>query len=291
MDDIKPGLHFDLPNEDYHGLADWLSSTQLKRQLPELYDEGSMSQAALDFGTLVHSVVLEPDNLGHYEPADAVEIGVKADGSRADNPTSTKAWKAFVSQAEADGKTIVAKEDWDRAHAMRDALWNHAEARPLLFGDDGESEVSAFVTDGEGVPLKARFDRLLPGAVVDLKTTGSRPGAESLTKTVVNFLYDLSATHYLTVADLLDLDAHLFTWVFVTKTEPHMVTVADASDAFIERGRILRDRALTRLLDPQLDRYEGASERLLLTPPSWARLAPAQVTIPADYEWKLDEYA
>src|SRR3546814_4796069 len=106
---VKEGLHFDLPNDDYHGLTDWLSSTQLKRLLPEHYDEGSMSQPALDFVTLVHSVVLEPDTLDHYVTADAAKIGVKADGTRATNPTSTSAWKAFVAEAEESGQPIVSR--------------------------------------------------------------------------------------------------------------------------------------------------------------------------------------
>lgn len=287
---LAPGIHH-MPNADYHALTDWQSSTQLKRLLPEQYDEGSMNQAALDFGTLVHSVVLEPDNLDHYVPADAERIGVKADGSRADNPTLTKAWKTFVAEALADGKTIVSKSDWDRAHVIRDAILKHGEAAELLFSDDGQSEVSAFATDPNGVQHKARFDRLIPGAAVDLKTTTAKPGADSLTRTVINYLYDLSASHYLTVAELLDLDATVFTWVFVTKGPEPKVTVADASEAFIERGRILRDRALTRLLNADIDRYEGATGRLTLTPPGWARLGPTETTIPADFTWSLNDYA
>lgn len=287
---IEPGLIRNLPNDDYHADTQWLSSTVLKRALPEQYDEGAMSQPALDFGTLVHSVVLEPDNLGHYLTADAEKIGVKADGTPAQNPTMTSAWKRFVSEAEAGGKIIVAQSDWDRAHAMRDALKRHPEAAALLF-EAGESEVSAFAADAEGIQHKARFDRIVPGAVVDLKTTGAKPGADSLTKTVLNFLYDLSAAHYLEVADLLDLGADTFTWVFVTKVEPYRVTVADASSEFIERGRALRDRALARLLDPDLEPYEGATGRLALTPPPWARITPANPTIPADFTWSLNDYA
>ncbi|HWU20933.1 MAG TPA: PD-(D/E)XK nuclease-like domain-containing protein [Nocardioides sp.] len=289
-DDIKPGLHFDLPNDDYHALTDWWSSTQLKRALPELYDEGSMSQAALDFGTLVHSVVLEPDNLSQYVAADAAVIGLKADGTKADNPTSTKAWKLFVAESESDGKVIVTQDDWERAHRMRDAILAHGEAAELLFSGDGLSEVSAFCTDEDGIQHKARFDRLVPDSVIDLKTTGSRPGEDSLTRTVIGFLYDLSASHYLDVADLLDLDVERFTWVFVGKTEPYRVTVADASKEFIERGRTLRDRALNRLCG-DAEPYEGATGRLTLTPPPWARLSLPAAGIPADFEWSINDYA
>lgn len=265
---IKPGLHFDLPNDDYHALTDWFSSTQLKRALPEDYKEGG-SQEALDFGSLFHAVSLEPDNVAHYLPADPFEIGLKADGSRADNPLNTRRWKDFVTEAEQDGKSIVPQDWWDRAQWMRDAIATHPEARELVFSDDGESEVSAFATDANGLRHKARFDRLIPATGVDLKSTNAQPGEYNLTKTVIAYGYELSAAHYLAVADLLDLKLEKFTLVFVGKTEPYRVTVCDLDDIFLRRGRELREKAIERLLQ-RADSYEGATGRLLLTCPLWA---------------------
>lgn len=292
---IEPGLHWDLPNDTYHSLTDWWSSTQLKRQLPEKYDETSMSQAALDFGTLVHSVVLEPNNLGMYVVTDAetvARIGVKKDGSRSEKPTGTDAWRDFVKQARAEGTMLVTPEDWDRAHYMRDAILAHGEARELLFSDDGQSEVSAFATDENGVRHKARFDRLIPDEGVDLKTTGAKPGEDSLNRVVANYLYDLSAFHYLTVADLLDdLSVRKFTWVFASKHEPYRVTVAEAGKGWLDGGRVLRDLALARAAG-ETEPYEGSTGRLILEPPPWARRTTAVRTgIPADFEWSINDYA
>lgn len=267
--DIQPGLRYDLPMGDYHDLPDWLGSTQLKRALPEQYDENSMSQAALDFGTLFHAVTLEPDNLDHYVPADAEAIGVKADGSKAEKPEATKAWRTFVADAVADGKIVIPRDWWERANRMRDAVAAHPEAAALVFGD-GRAEVSAFAVDAAGLRHKARPDVLIAGGIVDLKSTAVKPGEDNLTRLVINFLYDLSAAHYLTVADLLGLDVHTFTWVFVNKVEPFRVTVADADQLLIERGRVLRARALERLTNPAVEPYQGATGRLLLTCPLWA---------------------
>src|SRR5690348_193783 len=83
---IEPGIRTDLGNDEYHALTDWLSSTQLKALLPEEYRSGG-SQQALDFGSLFHVAVLEPDNLDGYVALDAATIGVKADGSPAQSPT------------------------------------------------------------------------------------------------------------------------------------------------------------------------------------------------------------
>ena len=96
------GIVRGLPNEDYHAEPDHLSSSYLKSMLPERYKTGG-SQEALDFGTLFHTVVLEPDQLDGYAVLDADQIGLKADGTPAANPTMTVAWKRAVAEAKADG--------------------------------------------------------------------------------------------------------------------------------------------------------------------------------------------
>lgn len=267
------GLHTDMSNADYHAQTDWLSSTQLKRALPEHYKTGG-SQEALDFGTLVHTVVLEPDSLDGYVVLDAAAIAGDnpKTGRPYDNPTMTAKYKAAKAEVEADGKVVVAREDWDAAHAMRDAIAAHPTASRLLLGDDGVSEESAFVTDESGLQHKARFDRRVPGAIIDLKTTSAKPGRDSLTRTVIDYGYETSAVHYLTVADLLGLDVSGFGWVFVDKSPDHRVTVVDVDAAFLERGKALRDKAIRRLADPAEPRYEGATGFLTLTCPRWAEL-------------------
>lgn len=271
MSDIKPGLRNDLSNDEYHALTDWWSSSQLKHALPERYKEGG-SQEALDFGTLFHTAVLEPHDLAEYVALDAEKIGVKADGSKASNPTMTVAWKRAVAEAEADGRTVVAQSDMDRALAMADAVRAHDTSAALLFGDTGTYEESAFALDENGVQHKARFDRRIPGAIVDLKSTSAKPGADSLSRAVIDYGYDLSAAHYLAVADLLGLDVQAFALVFCTKTEPYRVTVAELDATFLARGEALRRLALDRLTDPAAPAYEGASGFLTITAPRWAQI-------------------
>lgn len=286
---IAPGLHFDLPNEDYHADEDYLSSSVLKRQLPERYKTGG-SQEALDFGTLFHTVVLEPDQLDVYTVLDAEKIGVKADGTKAANPMMTVAWKNAVMAAQAEGKTIVAQSDWDKAHAMKAAILEHDEAARLLFNEPGDAEVSAFWQPSDGPGHKARFDRLLDGRAVDLKSTSAQPGEDALTRAVINYGYDLSAAHYLEVADGLELGVTQFWFVFVGKEAPHYVTVCDLSDDFLSRGRILRALALDRLT-ADTPPYDGADGHLTLTPPPYARITDPNAAIPADFTWSLHDYA
>lgn len=289
---IDPGLHIDMSNDDYHADTDYLSSSALKRQLPEHYKTGG-SQDALDFGTLFHTVVLEPDNLAGYTVLDAAAIAGNnpKTGKPYDAPHMTSKFKAAVAEAAEDGRTVVSQEDWDRAHAMRQAVIDHADAKALLVDGDGTYEESAFATDEKGIKLKARFDRRIPGAIIDLKSTAAKPGASSLSRAVVDYGYDLSAAHYLEVARLLELDADTFWFVFVGKEAPHRVTVANLDDTFINRGRTLRDLAIDRLTDPLTPPYEGSAKPLTLVAPGWAHVASPLAGIPADFTWSLNDYA
>src|SRR5690349_4900182 len=115
------GLVFDMSNADYHADAA-VSSSQLKALIPEEYKVGG-SQEALDFGTLFHTVVLEPDKVKtDYHLLDEMTVGVKADGTPAQSPTMTAAWKRAVAASEAEGKTVATVTDWDRACATRAAV-------------------------------------------------------------------------------------------------------------------------------------------------------------------------
>lgn len=269
---IEPGIYPDLSNDNYHADTDYLSSSVLKAALPERYKPGG-SQDALDFGTLVHTVVLEPDKLHAYTVLDAHAIAGDnpKTGKPYDAPHMTAKYKAAAAQAAADGRVVVSAEDWDRAHAMRDAIAAHDTAATLLLGD-GPAEESAFWIDDNGIGHKARFDKRIPGAIVDLKSTSAKPGRDSIARAIVDYGYDLSAAHYLAVAHGLGLDVDTFALVFVAKDPPHRVTVVDLDPAFIERGRVLRALAIERHTNPAEPPYEGATGFLTLSPPRWAQL-------------------
>lgn len=270
---IKPGIHLDMPNEVYHADAEYLSSTTLKRALPERYKAGG-SQDALDFGTLFHTVVLEPDKLDDYLVLDAHAIAGNnpKTGKPYDKPEMTARFKAAREEAKSSGRSIVSQDDWDRAHDMRNAVMAHAEASSLLVHIKGQSEVSAFWRDEHGVGHKARYDRLLDGIAVDLKSTSAKPGVDSLSRTVVDYGYDLSAAHYLAVADGLELGVETFAFVFVGKEPPHRVNVCDLSDEFLFRGQVLRALAIERRTNPAAEPYEGARGTHTLPLPRWARI-------------------
>lgn len=251
------GVVEDLPNDEYHAEQAHLSSSRLKALLPEHFKTGG-SQDALDFGTLFHTVVLEPERVElDYAALDAEKIGLKSDGTPAQNPTMTAAWKKAVAEAEQNGKTVVAKDALERAEAMRDALLAHDTASRLLDAATKREE-SAFWIDDDGIAHKARFDGRGPSFALDLKSTSAKPGERSLRYAVRDYGYHLSADHYLTVARGLGLDVDTFALIFVAKTEPYYVTVAELGPDLLAEGADLRAEALRRLTDPNADAYPGA---------------------------------
>lgn len=279
----KPGVYPGISNDDYHADAEWLSSSALKRMLPE-YTEPE-DDTALRFGSFFHTVVLEPEHLAtDYVVLDAKKIGVLKDGSPAVNPTTTAAWKAALAEAKKDGREVVSQEDWDKAHRMAEAVHRHADAALLLHAGEGSYEESAFWADENGVQHKARFDRRIPGAVIDLKSTSTRMTDEKLAEATFNHLYHLSAAHYLTVAKGLGLDVEEFWFVFVSKSEPHHVLVRDLNPAFLAHGHAKRAEAL----DFAANGVRGTGT---LQPPRWARLDGITATIPADFNWSIHDYA
>ena len=167
--------------------------------------------AAMELGTIVHSVVLEgvelletpawveniDSKLKALDPATVVQIPssvLSKSGSK-----SGAAWKEFA--AENDGKTLLKEseyadwlqwwswsetiegkkfakaEDFDRVMGIVEALRQHEAAAELLFDTDGETE-RILAWDADGVQKKAKLDVLRPWVIADLKTTDDpRPAA------------------------------------------------------------------------------------------------------------------
>lgn len=254
---MNPGIYPDLPHTEYLSTEGWVSSSQLKRHLPEWYKPFTGSPSA-DLGSILHARFT-----GDETPVTVVEAatwtGVAAKETRA--------------QVTAAGGYSILTGDLTAVDGMEKALRAHSEAASLLVDASGGWEVSVFA-DVEGVPSKARFDRLLDSGIgVDLKTTKAGPGEYALTRAVLDYGYDLQWRHYEAVAAAAGIQLEAFYFVFVQNVPPHHVTVVELDEAFAARGEALRDLALSRYLHPQMtDPYPGATGRLNLSLPRWAQL-------------------
>lgn len=254
---IESGVYPDLSEVDYFTATEWVSSSQLKRHLPEHFRPFSGSTSA-DFGSVFHERLS-----GGKTPVTVV------DAATWQGAAAKKEREAILA---AGGYGILAA-DVDTLDAMEKAVRAHSVAASLLIEGVGAWEVSVFA-EIDGVPSKARFDRLLEdGTAVDVKTTKAGPGDYALTRAVLELGYDLQAAHYLEVGKAAGVPVERFLHVFVQNTAPFHVTVAELEPDFLERGRALRDLALSRFLhEGWVDPYPGASSTLSLSLPRWARL-------------------
>lgn len=257
----------DLDEAAYHADPYSVSASGLKLLLkaPALFrwqqDNPAEPRDHFDVGTACHTRIL-----GTGSPA----VPIDCDAKRG------KAWTDPADAARAEGKTPLLRKEFDAVERMADAVLADPTARRLLTG--GESEVSAYWRDPEwDVTRRARFDHLTQAPaghiIADLKTTASaEPGR--LPKVIVDYGYDLSAAHYIDVARGCGLDVAAYSLIFVDKTPPHCVVVAELDDDFLDRGRRLCATALERYRDClAADSWPGyvmPGEFLTLTPPAWA---------------------
>lgn len=255
---MNPGVYDDLSHADYLNTEGWVSSSQLKRHLPEFYKPFNGSPSA-DVGSVLHSRFTGDDT-----PVTVVDAAT----------WTGKAAKETRETVVASGGYAILANDQESVDGMEAALRAHSVAHNLLVETGGEWEVSVFA-DVFGVPSKCRFDRLLSGGhiAVDVKTTKAGPGEYQLTRAVLDYGYDLQEAHYRSVAAAAGIPLEFFKFVFVQNVAPFHVTVVDLDEGFLERGQALRDLALSRLIHPTMtDQYPGEREPVTLTLPRWAEL-------------------
>lgn len=250
-------IETDLSHADYLATEGYVSSSQLKRHLPEHYRPFNGSPSA-DIGSVLHARFTGDDT-----PVTVVDAAT----------WTGKAAKETRETVVASGGYAILTADQTAIDGMFEALSAHSVARELLLAASGGWEVSVF-TEVDGVPSKCRFDRLLDAGVgVDVKTTKAGPGEYQLTRTVLDYGYEIQEAHYRAVAAAAGIELERFVFVFVQNVAPFHVTVVDLDVSFLERGQVLRDLALSRYLHPQFEpAYPGEREPVTLQLPRWAEL-------------------
>lgn len=269
---MKPGIYPGLPELDYHQAHEALSASGAKVLLGKR--PPSPDSDAIQFGRLVHTVILEPERLDEYVVLDPTIIGIKADGSTADNPTATKAWKEAVGKARRDGMTVIGPRTLAHAQAMAKAVQDHPEAGRLL-AQATAHEVSAFAEHPSGALVRGRFDLIGPESIADIKTTRDGDPAE-FHRAVHSFGYHISAANYLDLARANGVEVGRFDLICVEK-EPtpggsYRVSVMEIHPDAIQRGRELMAEACSRwlALGKRIDLPTYGPGRHIVGLPLWA---------------------
>lgn len=172
------------------------------------------------------------------------------------------------------GRIPIAAKDYKDMVNMLRAVHNHPWAGGLMGA--GTAEQSFYVTDAEGLLRKCRTDWITADGqwVVDLKTTDD-VSENGFGTTIARRRYDVQAAWYLDILKMLyGSDAPRgFAFIAAQKTRPYDVAVHYVDEEVINRGRILYQRNLARLIDCMDNNYwPGADNGDLLRAklPAWA---------------------
>jgi hypothetical protein len=264
---VSAGFLWDIMKPDGCPAQAWHDSVFNKDRPPE------EASAALDIGTAAHLAVLQNDLL-----AERVEFIAARD-------YRTNAAKDRRDEAIIAGKTPLLAEQFELVLRLRRAL-EESSAGDLLFGE-GRSEVTyQWVHEWSPhwtVTCKARADRIVPGALVDLKTA-TNASEPAFQREIVRRGHHLRVAWYLDGWNEQDWTerrhaivtvAPDYLYVVVGKAPPHLVSVFRLDERAIEWGRMLYRRAFAEVRDGfetgQWRSYGAAGEKVNnINLPAWA---------------------
>lgn len=241
-----------ISDAEYHGDKGSLSSSGARRILkcPALFrweqDNPPPPRPEFDFGHLAHRLVLGEGSA--VTLLDPQIHGLKRDGTVADNPKATTAWKQAESEARARGEVPVHVDDYDAAVAMARAVRNHPVAAALF--ENGQPELSGAWTDPDtGVKCRYRPDWLTTTTssgrtiCVDYKTSVSADPRD-FARSCATYGYHQQQAWYETG---LTADGHTdpgFVFVVQQKTPPYPVSVVELHADAVMLGARLNRRAI-----------------------------------------------
>lgn len=213
---------YGLPFERYQSLPG-LSASGLKEfaKSPAHYQywlkNGGKTSKAMEIGSLLHTMVLEPNKL--YEQY------AFFDGER----RMGKAYEGFYHEHKA--KIILLKRDLVECQAIANAVLNNLEVRRLL--SEGQAEVS--MTWENGVNGKGRIDYLHPSHIlIDLKFVEDA-SPTGFAKSFYNYKWHWQAYWYMIGYELsTGIRPAAFKFIAVEKKAPHIMSLYWVTDFYLE---------------------------------------------------------
>lgn len=201
----EPGIHRDMPDEEYFKIAavsqsflklvqKWAGCDRNKPRTPAhamAYLNGliDFESDSLKFGAAYHTLLFEPMEWeSRYVTFPKERRG-------------TKKWASM--EAEADGREIVFTCDHERMMCMRSRLLQHPKAGRVV-RMQGQTETAIVwhqpVTMAEGetilIPCKAKLDHFVESVIVDIKSARNA-GQEVFGRAAATYGYHIQAWFYL----------------------------------------------------------------------------------------------
>ncbi|EPL6453064.1 PD-(D/E)XK nuclease-like domain-containing protein [Providencia rettgeri] len=283
---FEPGRYPDISNDDYHS-SNGISSTMLKDGRISLmyFERRHISKViqrerseALDFGSLFHTLVLEPEKVedefslaptipaGAFTNTDSIKTFIreynadkpkaeqlKLTGKKEELAASVKAVKPdavfeddLISAWQADESRIrITGDQYRLGKAMQQAVFDHPEAGKLVTHPNRAVEVSYYgIDDDTGLEVRVRPDLEIQydenlRVGFDLKSASlGRYKQDAITAMIRKEI--INRDYHLSAAMYCDIAMlDQFFWIFVNKDENyHWVAIVEASPELLELGRL-----------------------------------------------------
>lgn len=259
------GLIVGMPDVDYHSTDGYISSSGLRDILRSpahyFFKDDSSRTRAMEFGSAVHTAVLEPDLFKEkYFITSA----------------SARTSSIYKEAAKIHGAefTLTQKEG-DDIRMMAENVHLNAEAKRLISTSEYK-ESSIFTVDPEtGVKVRVRADILSfkEGFIGDYKsTTDAREHAFS--RSIYDYSYHVQAALYLSAIEWeFGEKMDDFFLIPQEKTAPYVAEVYQLDDISLAIGKKLMREALNKyaecLESGNWHPYDGNGEKRLITLPDW----------------------
>lgn len=190
-------------------------------------DNGSLQTKAMEFGSLVHLFVLEPD---------LIDSNIQV------VPKNTR--KATVQT----NKIIVSEQDYHRAENLSFSLLENDSVQNLL--SQGNREYSYFAEHWDsGLNLKCKGDLVDTSRkmIVDLKTTESaRP--MDFKRSIKDYRYDVQAAFYTDIISwATGINIDTFCFIACEKVKPYAFTIYEMTAKELQYGREKYEKNLKTL--------------------------------------------
>jgi len=220
-----------LSNKEYHELNSISSSFVKTLAISPAHAKNSLevkfeASSAMNLGTVVHSLVLEPENFDNdiiVLPEDAPRKPSKAQiNAKKPSPATTEAiewWDEF--NLEAEGKLIISPDEYSKATRIAESVFNHSVAKDLLTNGVAEQSV---MFELEGLDCRCRPDYFKGDVVVDLKTAVDA-SPSGFASAVAKYRYDIQQSFYMSGCEF----AKQFIFVVVETKSPYAVGVYELS--------------------------------------------------------------
>lgn len=295
-DDFRFGIEFELPDPEYRA-AKGIAQSALKEmrlspahfrvaaepsggggeeeaEAEEEAEEDKPRSAALDFGTALHTALLEPSAFN------ALYVVAPPDFS-----ARTKAGKLWKADMEAQGRKILKQKDLNVVDEMILNIMAHPIARLAVQESRHEAAIFAPIEfDGVVLQRKGKTDMLCNSGttIADLKSTTYGKGhPDAWGKVIAERFYHVQAAYYLDMVNAV-IGSEQFTdfvHIVVEKTQPHAVACYRLSPDVIEEGRTLYMKWLRQVAECTRAEHWPAYPATLLPVelPKWATKKPFDI--------------